>query len=305
MADHSRRTFLQSASAVGISLLGGTALSGTVSAGCWPLLERGDSNSAVTTGQYLLNHHGENCAIDGIFGPETESAVESFQYSHGLAVDGLIGSNTWGELAPLAQYGDRGYHVEAAQYNLDITQDGIYGSGTESAVETFQANNGLTVDGIVGPNTWQAMVGSCSGGGGDGSDFEWPCYGSVTSPYGSRNNTHLAIDIGNDTGTPIYAAHAGNVDVRANQKDGCGYYLKLGHDNGYQTMYCHLSSFDVYEGEYVSRGEKIGEMGSTGNSTGPHLHFTIERYQEHQYIPGEDGDWITRGDQIPYDYSGI
>ncbi|WP_266075375.1 peptidoglycan hydrolase [Haladaptatus caseinilyticus] len=138
------------------------------------------------------------------------------------------------------------------------------------------------------------------------SDFDWPITGYITSPYGARPG-HYAVDIGanGNIGEPIYAARGGVVDVRSYESGGCGNYLKLGHENGYQTMYCHLNSFDVVQGESVSRGQKIGGMGNTGNSSGPHLHFTIEQNGSHLSIPGSDGENVTAGTAIPKDYSGI
>ncbi|MFC6961440.1 peptidoglycan DD-metalloendopeptidase family protein [Halocatena marina] len=145
-----------------------------------------------------------------------------------------------------------------------------------------------------------------AGGGGGGADFTWPISGYITSPYGARPG-HYAVDFGNNgqIGTPIYAARDGVVDIRSYESGGCGNYLKLGHENGYQTLYCHLNSFDVSQGESVSRGQQIGGMGDTGNSTGPHLHFTIEQNQTHLSIPGSDGQNVTAGNEIPKDYSGI
>ncbi|UPM44558.1 M23 family metallopeptidase [Halocatena salina] len=147
---------------------------------------------------------------------------------------------------------------------------------------------------------------STSDGGGGETDFTWPINGYITSPYGARPG-HNAVDFGNDgiIGTPIYAARDGVVDVRNFEAGGCGNYLKLGHGNGYQTMYCHLNSFAVSQGQSVSRGQKIGGMGDTGNSTGPHLHFTIEQNRTHLSIPGSDGQTVTAGNAIPKDYSGI
>ncbi|WP_266077242.1 M23 family metallopeptidase [Haladaptatus caseinilyticus] len=158
-------------------------------------------------------------------------------------------------------------------------------------------------------NVWgwsvERYLQSTSGGGG-GADFDWPITGYITSPYGARPG-HYAVDIGanGNIGEPIYAARSGVVDIRSYESGGCGNYLKLGHENGYQTMYCHLNSFDVVQGESVSRGQKIGGMGNTGNSTGPHLHFTVEQNGTHLSIPGADGENVTAGTAIPKDYSGI
>ena len=138
------------------------------------------------------------------------------------------------------------------------------------------------------------------------SDFDWPITGYITSPWGDRSG-HYAVDFGanRNIGEPIYAARGGTVSVRAYESGGCGNYLKINHGNGYQTMYCHLNSFQVYEGQSVSRGQHIGGMGDTGSSTAPHLHFTIEQNGEHLYIPGSDNQNVTAGYAIPKDYSGI
>ncbi len=132
----------------------------------WPLIERGDSNQAVTTAQYLLRANGQSLNVDGAFGPGTESAVQRFQAARGLAQDSKLGKNTWEALVVTVQSGSRGYAVRAAQYKLGISVDGIFGSGTQSAVINFQKDKGLSADGGVGPDTWAALVGSvnCASG---------------------------------------------------------------------------------------------------------------------------------------------
>ncbi|WP_143423131.1 peptidoglycan hydrolase [Halegenticoccus soli] len=138
--------------------LGGSSPSG------WPVYERGDSGRDVYTIQYLLRARSYGLSVDGIYGSETESTVESFQSASGLAVDGIVGPNTWEALIVTVSYGDQSSAVTAVQDQLryahgyDIAVDGVFGSGTESAVESFQSSRGLAVDGIVGPDTWQALV---------------------------------------------------------------------------------------------------------------------------------------------------
>ncbi|XVH33732.1 peptidoglycan-binding protein (plasmid) [Haloferacaceae archaeon DSL9] len=293
-------------SITGVATVGGLSLSGVAVGSGWPLVQRDDRGQTVYTVQYLLRAHGHDLGVDGIYGPSTEGNVESFQSARGLTVDGIVGPNTWSSLVVTVSRGDEGDAVRAAQNQLGVGVDGIFGPNTESATEDFQSANGLAVDGIVGPNTWEALVSGSGDDSGAGADFTWPITGYITSPYGARPG-HYAVDFGNDgiIGTPIYAARDGVVDVRSYEEGGCGYYLKLGHENGYQTMYCHLNSFDVSQGERVSRGQKIGGMGDTGRSTGPHLHFTVERNGTHQSIPGDDGQNVTAGEPIPKDYEGI
>jgi murein DD-endopeptidase MepM/ murein hydrolase activator NlpD len=107
--------------------------------------------------------------------------------------------------------------------------------------------------------------------------FAQPTTGRFEREFGLCN--HDGIDISNSTGTPIYAADAGTVVRAQTSFDGYGMNIVLAHrlPNGdpVYTLYGHLSGFKVAAGESVSRGQLIGVMGSTGNSTGPHLHFMI------------------------------
>jgi len=111
-----------------------------------------------------------------------------------------------------------------------------------------------------------------------------PAPGPITSPYGSRRGGfHPGVDIGNVRGTTVVAAADGVVSaavtgcVEGNARCGGGYgnHIDIQHANGTMTRYGHLSKVDVSEGQNVSQGDKIGAIGSTGNSTGPHLHFEI------------------------------
>lgn len=101
--------------------------------------------------------------------------------------------------------------------------------------------------------------------------FNWPASGSVSQGY---FNYHPAIDIAGWTGAPVSAADSGYVVV-AGWDNMYGYHIVIDHSNGYQTMYAHLSAYYVDAGQNVVSGQQIGEMGSTGNSTGPHLHFEV------------------------------
>lgn len=107
--------------------------------------------------------------------------------------------------------------------------------------------------------------------------FLRPYYGSVTSRYGSRwGRQHQGVDIGGSMGDPVKASDGGTVTY-AGWYDGYGNFIKIKHDNGYETYYGHLSSVGVSVGQKVAQGEVIGKLGSTGRSTGPHLHFEIRK----------------------------
>lgn len=99
--------------------------------------------------------------------------------------------------------------------------------------------------------------------------------GLITSRYGSRSRGfHTGIDLAGSTGSPVYASDGGTVSF-AGWSGGYGKVIKINHGNGYETYYAHLSSINVSNGQKVAKGEMIGRVGSTGNSTGPHLHFEI------------------------------
>ena len=116
----------------------------------------------------------------------------------------------------------------------------------------------------------------------------WPLDGGyVSSDFGSRANPfdgyssdyHPGIDIAENYGAPVYASASGYVQ-RAGWYGGYGKYIKISHDYGYATAYGHLSSIEISAGDYVSKGQLIGYVGSTGYSTGPHLHFEVLLYGE-------------------------
>jgi murein DD-endopeptidase MepM/ murein hydrolase activator NlpD len=115
-----------------------------------------------------------------------------------------------------------------------------------------------------------------------GELFIYPLKGArLTSPFGWRNDPisgvrrhHAAVDLAASTGTPVKAASDGKVSALGFNST-YGKFIVLSHDNNYQTMYAHLNAVSVKQGERVTQGVKIGEVGSTGYSTGPHLHFAM------------------------------
>ena len=105
--------------------------------------------------------------------------------------------------------------------------------------------------------------------------LRWPVSGSI-SQYASFFHPG-AIDIANDTGTPITAADSGRVITAIKQGYGYGWHVTLEHGNGLTTIYAHMSALYVSVGQNVSKGQTLGAVGSTGRSTGPHLHFETRR----------------------------
>jgi murein DD-endopeptidase MepM/ murein hydrolase activator NlpD len=104
----------------------------------------------------------------------------------------------------------------------------------------------------------------------------WPAKGVFTSGYGWRwGRMHKGIDVANNVGTPIVAARDGRVTYSGWHDGGYGYLVEITHQDGSRTLYAHNSRILVRTGELVAQGQPISKMGSTGRSTGPHLHFEI------------------------------
>lgn len=108
-----------------------------------------------------------------------------------------------------------------------------------------------------------------------------PSY-TLTSAFGMRihpiygyQKMHQGVDLATSQGTPIYAAKSGKVTNASFQSGGAGYYVSINHGDGFTSVYMHMTHFIVSPGQYVTTGQVIGYVGSTGASTGPHLHFGI------------------------------
>jgi peptidoglycan hydrolase-like protein with peptidoglycan-binding domain len=143
-----------------------------------PTVQEGSQGPTVRWAQYLLVRRTLSYPqIDGIFGPVTKAAVEEFQQSSGLAVDGIVGPATWGALGgnqaepPTLAQGSSGGVVEQLQTVLNegrgsfaptsnpvLTVDGAYGPHTEAAVKGAQTESGIASDGVVGLQTWAVPV---------------------------------------------------------------------------------------------------------------------------------------------------
>jgi murein DD-endopeptidase MepM/ murein hydrolase activator NlpD len=101
-------------------------------------------------------------------------------------------------------------------------------------------------------------------------------YGNRKDPFTRRKAFHAGVDFPAPSGTTVLSAGAGTV-VFAGQKSGYGNVVEVSHGGGLITRYAHLSAFLVKEGQAVSTGTPIARVGSTGRSTGPHLHFEVRR----------------------------
>ena len=157
------------------------------------------------------------------------------------------------------------------------TGGGNSGGGNSGGGNSGGGNSGG--GGSGGGNT-----GGGGSGGGQVSSSGWltPVSGyTLTSPFGMRLHPvygyyrmHNGVDLACPKGTPIYATRSGKVTTSTYGKD-AGYYVSINHGDGFASVYMHMTRYVVYAGDYVSQGQLIGYVGSTGASTGPHLHFGI------------------------------
>jgi murein DD-endopeptidase MepM/ murein hydrolase activator NlpD len=247
----------------------------------------------------LTQLHLYSGLVDGIRGPLTRRGIVAFQRRRGLRADGIAGPRTrralgWrgrpGLGSRVMRSGNRGWDVAALQFLLQRAgdgpgrADGVYGPLTRAAVRRAQASAGIAVDGLAGPQTIRSLR---VGAGGDDAGppsgpvrFLRPIPGAIGDPFGAprRGYTHTGVDIPASEGTPIGAAGVGTVIYAAYNGGGYGNLVVIQHRLGYTSWYGHMSRIAAYVGESVVGGTRIGYIGSTGDATGPHLHFEVRHY---------------------------
>ncbi|QQG44296.1 MAG: peptidoglycan DD-metalloendopeptidase family protein [Candidatus Roizmanbacteria bacterium] len=172
--------------------------------------------------------------------------------------------------------GDNIYSI-AKKYKTDAQKIVNFPFNEFSDLENFSLTAGQVLyvpDGVVEEEQprYQQFIATIQAGVKGSSNFIWPTSGIITQyPVWY----HMALDIANPSAPAIIASDTGTVTYAGCISWGYGCYITVDHGNGYQTLYGHLSSFDVSAGQVVSQGQKVGNMGSTGRSTGTHLHFEI------------------------------
>lgn len=181
----------------------------------------------------------------------------------------------------------------AAKYKVDTSVIvGYKNNNLGDAAAALVVGTEIVVPGGQKPTVAQQVVTAYSGpvpasaAKGSGA-FLWPTSGSITQKYWSG---HAAIDIGSWTGAPVKASDGGYVvEAGRGWSSGYGNNIVIDHGNGYRTLYAHLNSIFVSPGENVAKGQQIGTVGNTGNSTGPHLHFEVlyqgVRRNPYSYLP--------------------
>jgi murein DD-endopeptidase MepM/ murein hydrolase activator NlpD len=243
---------------------------------------------SVAALQVALNAKGFYAGtIDGVKGEATEKAVRAFQRKAGLPVDGVVGPKTRAALGRFGRHrigsrsltdGKVGWDVAALQYALawhgfpSGAFDGHFGPHTTAAVRKFQKWSRLGVDGIAGPAVFQALTKAPIA---SPLVLVAPLDVPSTDGFGPRGNRfHTGVDFPAPTGTPVAAAGSGRITF-AGWYPGYGNLVSVAHGSGVRTLYAHLSAFTVKLGDRVSAGARVGLVGSTGESTGPHLHFEV------------------------------
>lgn len=115
-------------------------------------------------------------------------------------------------------------------------------------------------------------------------------FGGRADPISGRRARHEGMDFSGRIGTPVYATGNGQVMFNPKGYSGYGKQIMIDHGFGYRTRFAHLNKIDVVPGQFVKRGEKIGEMGNTGKSTGPHLHYEVH----YRGVPVDPVNYFSR-----------
>jgi peptidoglycan hydrolase-like protein with peptidoglycan-binding domain len=233
--------------------------------------------------------------VDGLKGPLTRHGVIAFQRRRGLPVDGIAGPLTrralgWrgrpGLGSRTMRPGDRGWDVAALQFLLQRAghgpgrADGLFGPLTRGAVLRAQRAAGIGVDGLAGPATIGALRHGSEAPDGP-MRFLRPVAGPIGDGFGAPRGggrRHDGLDFPVPYGTRVGAAGRGTTIYADYNYGGYGNLVVVQHRLGFTTWYAHLSSITSWVGEQVVGGTRIGYVGSTGYSTGPHLHFEVRRY---------------------------
>jgi len=213
----------------------------------------------------------------------------SIAYLNGFSVGKVLAVGDKIKIPPVSgviikvKSGDTIYSL-AKKYGLPSPQpivDWPYNNFVDDEKFSLAAGQELVIPGGKPPeerpapvqNTPKSSLFGAPAGGGSGQ-FAWPIGGAITQYFAWY---HTGVDIAGPGGSAVTVADGGRVVSVLYQNYGYGYHVIVDHGNSYTTLYGHLSRIDVAVGENVSRGQQLGLRGSTGRSTGPHLHFEIRK----------------------------
>jgi murein DD-endopeptidase MepM/ murein hydrolase activator NlpD len=232
--------------------------------------------------------------VDGVRGPLTRSALIRFQRRKGLVADGVAGPQTRRALgrhgrprlgARALTPGMVGWDVAALQFLLwrrDFSPgaiDGSFGPSTTRAVVAYQRSARLTADGVAGAQTIRAVRRGVVSPASTPVRFYHPVAGPMGEGFGHvAGRRHTGIDFPVGRGTPIKAGGRGVVEFAGWNSGGYGNLVVVRHRLGFSSWYAHMSRVAARPGQAVNGGTVLGYVGSTGRSTGPHLHFEVRRF---------------------------
>lgn len=217
--------------------------------------------------------------IDGVAGRETTFALRSLRGSRsrglraslGVFAPRVLGSRVLAE--PMVGFDVGQLQWELAWHGFPSGGfDGLFGWHLTQALKRFQRGAGLMPDGVAGPATVKALSQPLAVA---LPRLSLPVAAPVGDRYGPRGDRfHAGVDFEAPAGTPVHAAATGVV-TWSGTRSGWGVCVAIAHGGGVRTLYAHLSASDVQVGMHLAAGAVVGRVGSTGDATGPHLHFEV------------------------------
>jgi murein DD-endopeptidase MepM/ murein hydrolase activator NlpD len=223
--------------------------------------------------------------VTGVADARTAVAVGMLQRRLGVGADGVFGPQTRTALgapglgARLLTIGDRGYDVALLRIELALHGfpsgrfTSVYTARTARAVLRFQRFAGLPPTAMAGPLTARALRRPVPV---SPRQLAWPVRSPITSGYGLRGaRFHAGLDLVAPLGTPVGAPGSGEVVWAGWRDGGWGNAVMVAHGGGVRSLVAHLSRIDVRVGDHVGSGQQLGLSGTTGDSSGPHVHFEV------------------------------
>ncbi len=241
-----------------------------------PTDEKANKIKAIIDAAKNKNHNGQGGPVEELDIAQVSEALDMLEAKVSTRKESLNDFQT--ELKHKREQMAAGAAV-ASGYSPNFGSSSASGNSVQ-----FDFSNGLPIipsaGSIPAPGSFPFDPSLVGGSGAADSHIPsiWPTTGVVTSPYGLRwggTDFHPGIDIANDMGTPIVATADGVVEYAGWNSGGYGNMVDINHGNGLMTRYGHASQVVVSAGQHVKRGQLIAYMGSTGFSTGPHVHYEV------------------------------
>lgn len=233
-----------------------------------------DEKSELKTGQELFFP-----SIDGIiYETKKEDNLWSIAKDYSLSPESIIRENKIN--SSILSIGEKLILKGITEIKVKDTSNDISTKSTYNDINVKSTSNEIKTKKADSNNINNKTYKKTTSSQNTSSSFMWPASGSISSKFGSRwGSKHTGLDIAVGTGTSVKAAAAGEV-IFSGWKGNYGNLIIIDHGNGYKTYYAHNSKLLAKVGQSVDKGTIISLSGSTGNSTGPHLHFEIRQNDE-------------------------